>query len=65
MRIHLQPSDSRPLYVQIMDEVRRGLARGGARRRDFAVHLETVREVTLVFCENRRAEARRSVARSP
>lgn len=28
MRIHLQPSDGRPLYVQIMDEVRRGLVRG-------------------------------------
>jgi GntR family transcriptional regulator len=28
MRLRLQPSDSRPLYVQIMDEVRRGLVRG-------------------------------------
>jgi GntR family transcriptional regulator len=28
MRFHLQPGDSRPLYVQIMDEVRRGLVRG-------------------------------------
>jgi GntR family transcriptional regulator len=28
MRIHLQPSDDRPLYVQIMDEIRRGLVRG-------------------------------------
>jgi len=28
MRVHLQPSDNRPLYVQIMDEVRRGLVRG-------------------------------------
>jgi GntR family transcriptional regulator len=28
MRVHLQTSDNRPLYVQIMDEVRRGLVRG-------------------------------------
>lgn len=28
MRIHLDASDSRPLYVQIMDEVRGGLVRG-------------------------------------
>ncbi len=28
MRIRLQPSDSRPLYVQIMDEVRSALVRG-------------------------------------
>lgn len=28
MRIHLDPADSRPLYVQIMDEVRGGLVRG-------------------------------------
>jgi len=28
MRVHLQASDNRPLYVQIMDEVRRGLVRG-------------------------------------
>lgn len=28
MRIHLSRSDERPLYVQIMDAVRRGLVRG-------------------------------------
>lgn len=28
MQIRLQPSDNRPLYVQIMDEIRRGLVRG-------------------------------------
>ena len=28
MRIHLQSGDNRPLYVQIMDAVRRGLVRG-------------------------------------
>lgn len=28
MRIRLQPSDNRPLYVQIMDEVRSALVRG-------------------------------------
>lgn len=28
MRIQLQPTDDRPLYVQIMDEIRRGLVRG-------------------------------------
>lgn len=28
MRIHLSPADNRPLYVQIMDEVRRALVRG-------------------------------------
>jgi GntR family transcriptional regulator len=28
MRVHLDASDSRPIYVQIMDEVRRGLLRG-------------------------------------
>ena len=28
MRIRLQPGDNRPIYVQIMDEVRRGLVRG-------------------------------------
>jgi GntR family transcriptional regulator len=28
VRVRLQPSDNRPLYVQIMDEVRRGLVRG-------------------------------------
>lgn len=28
MRVRLQSPDNRPLYVQIMDEVRRGLVRG-------------------------------------
>jgi len=28
MRVRLSPSDTRPLYVQIMDEVRRSLVRG-------------------------------------
>ena len=42
MRIHLQPSDNRPLYVQIMDEVRRGLVRGSLEPED---PLPSVREL--------------------
>jgi GntR family transcriptional regulator len=42
MRIHLQPSDNRPLYVQIMDEVRRGLVRGALGPED---PLPSVREL--------------------
>ncbi len=34
MRIHLSRSDERPLYVQIMDDVRRGLVRGTLRPED-------------------------------
>jgi GntR family transcriptional regulator len=42
MRVHLQPSDNRPLYVQIMDEVRRGLVRGALGPED---PLPSVREL--------------------
>ena len=42
MRVHLDPSDSRPIYVQIMDEVRRGLLRGTLRPDD---PLPSVREL--------------------
>ena len=42
MRIHLQTGDNRPLYVQIMDEVRRGLVRGALNPGDA---LPSVREV--------------------
>ncbi len=34
MQIHLSRSDERPLYVQIMDGVRRGLVRGTLRAED-------------------------------
>ncbi len=34
MQIHLSRSDERPLYVQIMDGVRRGLVRGTLRPED-------------------------------
>ena len=34
MQIHLSRSDERPLYVQIMDAVRRGLVRGTLRPED-------------------------------
>ena len=42
MRVHLDASDSRPIYVQIMDEVRRGLLRGALRPED---PLPSVREL--------------------
>ena len=42
MHIHLQTGDNRPLYVQIMDEVRRGLVRGALQPGDA---LPSVREV--------------------
>jgi GntR family transcriptional regulator len=42
MRLHLRPSDNRPLYVQIMDEVRRGLVRGALGPEDA---LPSVREL--------------------
>jgi GntR family transcriptional regulator len=42
MRFHLQPSDDRPLYVQIMDEIRRGLVRGALGPEDA---LPSVREL--------------------
>ncbi len=42
MRIHLSRSDERPLYVQIMDAVRRGLVRGTLRPED---PLPSVREL--------------------
>ena len=42
MRIHLQSGDNRPLYVQIMDEVRRGVVRGALNPGDA---LPSVREV--------------------
>lgn len=42
MRVHLDASDSRPIYVQIMDEIRRGLLRGTLRPED---PLPSVREL--------------------
>ena len=42
MRVHVDASDSRPIYVQIMDEVRRGLLRGTLRPED---PLPSVREL--------------------
>jgi GntR family transcriptional regulator len=42
VRVHLHPSDNRPLYVQIMDEVRRGLVRGALAPED---PLPSVREL--------------------
>ena len=42
MRVHLDVSDSRPIYVQIMDEIRRGLLRGTLRPED---PLPSVREL--------------------
>jgi GntR family transcriptional regulator len=42
MRIHLQAADNRPLYVQIMDEVRRALVRGTVGPEDL---LPSVREL--------------------
>lgn len=42
MRVHLDASDSRPIYVQIVDEVRRGLLRGTLRPED---PLPSVREL--------------------
>jgi GntR family transcriptional regulator len=44
MLIRLQPGDDRPLYVQIMDEVRRGVVRGTVGPGD---PLPSVREVAL------------------
>lgn len=40
--MHLDASDSRPIYVQIMDEIRRGLLRGTLRPEDA---LPSVREL--------------------
>ncbi len=51
MRIHLVPSDNRPLYVQIMDEVRRGLVRGTLRPEDL---LPSVRELASALRVNPR-----------
>ncbi|MGD2120949.1 MAG: GntR family transcriptional regulator [Gemmatimonadota bacterium] len=42
MRVQVDASDSRPIYVQIMDEVRRGLLRGTLRPED---PLPSVREL--------------------
>jgi len=42
MRVHVDASDSRPIYVQIMDEVRRGLLTGTLRPED---PLPSVREL--------------------
>ena len=42
MRVRLDVSDSRPIYVQIMDEIRRGLLRGTLRPED---PLPSVREL--------------------
>ena len=42
MQFHVDASDSRPIYVQIMDEVRRGLLRGTLRPED---PLPSVREL--------------------
>ncbi len=51
MRIHLVPSDNRPLYVQIMDEVRRGLVRGTLHADDL---LPSVRELASALRVNPR-----------
>jgi GntR family transcriptional regulator len=42
MQVHVDASDSRPIYVQIMDEVRRGLLMGTLRPED---PLPSVREL--------------------
>jgi len=42
MQVHVDTNDSRPIYVQIMDEVRRGLLRGTLRPED---PLPSVREL--------------------
>ena len=51
MRIHLQTGDNRPLYVQIMDEVRRGLVRGTLSPEDA---LPSVRELASALRINPR-----------
>ncbi len=59
MQIHLSRSDERPLYVQIMDGVRRGLVRGTLRPedplpsvRDLASHLRVnPRTVSQAYAE--------------
>lgn len=51
MRIRLQPSDNRPLYVQIMDEVRSALVRGTLGPED---PLPSVRELAAALRINPR-----------
>jgi GntR family transcriptional regulator len=51
MRIRLQPSDNRPLYVQIMDEVRSALVRGTVGPDDL---LPSVRELASTLQVNPR-----------
>jgi GntR family transcriptional regulator len=51
MRVHLDSNDSRPIYVQIMDEVRRGLLRGTLRPED---PLPSVRELASALRINPR-----------
>ena len=51
MWVHLDGTDSRPLYVQIMDEVRRALVRGTLRAED---PLPSVRELAAALQVNPR-----------
>ena len=51
MKIRLSHADGRPLYVQIMDAVRRGLVRGTLRPED---PLPSVRELSSSLRENPR-----------
>ena len=51
MWVHLDEKDARPLYVQIMDEVRRALVRGALRAED---PLPSVRELAAELVVNPR-----------
>jgi len=51
MRVQVDASDSRPIYVQIMDEVRRGLLRGTLKSED---PLPSVRELASALRINPR-----------
>lgn len=51
MWVHLDGQDSRPLYVQIMDEIRRALVRGTLRPED---PLPSVRELSAALQVNPR-----------
>ena len=51
MLIQIQPTDPRPIYVQIMDEIRRALVRGTLRAED---PLPSVRELAAELVVNPR-----------
>lgn len=51
MKVHLDERDSRPIYVQIMDEIRRALVRGALRPED---PLPSVRELAVELVVNPR-----------